>query len=476
MHRKNILKHKSGRFLALFLCTALLCTACGADRENTTDTNREEITETDAPQASDSGTSTDPKADETPGESSTGHDGTPDSSAPTNDTSVSSEKSNLRIEMHKEENNKTTENGTVYFYKSCEYPIVSMDGNMEAAEKINADIRARVDFANADTQVEDWADEMIASVTENDADYAPLAYSESLTFKTIRADSSIISFTITYGSFSGGAHDNYITHGVNYNAKTGELLSFSDLSDDPSAFREDTLAYNQKLAETDAYSIRMFSSDDITNGTLESVLYADDAWYLSPSGLIFISNPYALGPYVAGTIEFIIPYSDLSDMGFKESYAYSGRFVLKLQYGETYPGQDNSSAPNTDYTYAYDLNGDGLEDSISLYREYIANEDDIYETHPHLVINDVDFIEKDETIREPLTTFISTWAEPVLYDLDADDDYVELMFVSGELEGGDYIYYSHFYRYTKEGTLEYAGKVKGDANDPSVDTSVLVES
>ena len=163
-------------------------------------------------------------------------------------------------------------------------------------------------------------------------------------------------------------------------------------------------------------------------------------------------------------------------MGFKESYAYSGRFVLKLQYGETYPGQDNSSAPNTDYTYAYDLNGNGLEDSISLYREYIANEDGIYETHPHLVINDVDFIEKDETIREPLTTFISTWAEPVLYDLDADDDYVELMFVSGELEGDNYIYYSHFYRYTKEGTLEYAGKVKGDANDPSVDTSVLVES
>ena len=457
MHRKNILKHKSGRLLALFLCTALLCTACGTDRENTTDTNREEITGTDAPQASDSGTSTDPKADGISGGSSTGHDGTQDSSTPTNDTSVSSKKSNLRIEMHKEENNKTTENGTVYFYKSCEYPIVSMDGNMEAAEKINADIRARVDSANADTQVEDWADEMIASVTENDADYAPLAYSESLTFKTIRADSSIISFTITYGSFSGGAHDNYITHGVNYNAKTGDKLSFADLSDDADAFHEDTLAFNQALAKTEAYQMRMFSEDMLIGVSLETVLYAEDAWYLSTSGLTFISDPYELGPYVAGTIEFIIPYPDLADMGFRNNYTYGDRTAMKLL---------------TDTANNFDLNGDGAEETILFSTETVAKDDDTYTTLLHLTIGDTDFSDQCNDIFQEVST-----GYPVdqlsVFDLNVDDDFTELVLLSGENKDEDFVYNSYFFRYTKDGRLLYLGMTTGDVLNPTVSVTAL---
>lgn len=479
MKNKILNKSKTDRFLicTLLLCTALCCMSCSADNDASADADTAENIGADDSQTTGSDASSDNKAEENSGVSADAavQDNVTDSSTSTNDTPVSSRKSNIKIEMHEEENSKTTDDGTVYFYKSCAYPVISMEGNVEAAEKINADIRSRIDSFSTNTQTESMADELIDFTTENDSGYAPLAYSENLTFKTIRADNSVISFTLTYEFYTGGAHGNYTTSGINYNARTGELLTFADLSDDPAAFREDTLAYNQKLAETDAYSVRMFSSEDITNGALESVLYADDAWYLSASGLVFISDPYALGPYAAGTIEFIIPYSDLADMGFNELYTYSDRFVLKLQCGERYPDHDDSSAPNTSYTYSHDLNGDGTEDAISLYREYVTDEEGIYETQSHLVINDIDYVnESDVKIREQLTEFFTTWAEPALYDLDVDDDYVELMFVSGETEGDDYIYYSHFYRYTKERALEYLGKVNGDANDPTVDTSGLI--
>ncbi|MDE7258075.1 MAG: DUF3298 and DUF4163 domain-containing protein, partial [Lachnospiraceae bacterium] len=382
-------------------------------------------------------------------------------SATVNDTSVTIGKSNIDIQMQTEEDNKSTEDGTVYFYKSVTYPVVTMEGNAEAADKINADIRSRIDSFNANKEVEDMAEEMLQYFEEEDNDYPLLGYSAGMTYKTVRADSNVISFTLTYDSFSGGAHGNYTVLGVNYSAKTGDLISFSDLSDDPAAFREDTLSYNQKLAGTESYAERMFSADDITNGTLESVLYADNAWYLSTSGLVFISDPYALGPYAAGIIEFIIPYSDLTDMGFKESYTYSDRFVMKMQPHETYTA---------------DLNGDGENDSILSYSEDAANEDGTYDPRPHLIINDIDLsIDSAAETQESLRHF-AVWAEPALYDLNPDDAYIEMVYVSWESGADEETsgYYSHFYRYMEDQTLVYLGSVRGDINDPTVDASLLI--
>lgn len=437
----------------LLLYAAISCTACGANGSDPGSGTNDTENGAQPDEASDSSLDQfDDNADQINDESD---------SANKNDTPVSAEKSNINIQMQTEEDNKTTEDGTVYFSKSATYPVVTMEGNAEAADKINADIRSRIDSFNANKEVEDMAEEMLQYFEEEDNDYPMLGYSAGLTYKTVRADSNVISFTLTYDSFSGGAHGNYTMLGANYSAKTGDLISFSDLSDDPAAFREDTLSYNQKLAGTESYAERMFSADDITNGTLESVLYADDAWYLSTTGLVFISDPYALGPYAAGIIEFIIPYRDLADMGFKESYTYSDRFVLKMQPHETYTA---------------DLNGDGENDSILSYSEDVANADGTYDPRPHLIINDIDLsIDSAAETQESLWHF-AVWAEPALYDLNPDDAYIELVYVSWESGSDEETsgYYSHFYRYTEDQTLVYLGSVKGDINDPTVDVSLLI--
>ena len=272
-----------------------------------------------------------------------------------------------------------------------------------------------------------------------------------------RADNKVISFAITFQSYTGGAHGNYGTQGINYNAKTGEIIAFSELSDDAGAFHEDTLAYHQALAKTEAYQMRMFPEDMLEDNSLESVLYADDAWYLSTSGLSFFSDPYALGPFASGTIEFTIPYDALSGMGFNENYTYADRFTRKLL---------------SDTTNYFDLNGDGTEDSILFSTEVVAEKDDTYRTLLHLTINDTDFTTQcSETLSEHLSGY--SWGELSAFDLNVDDNNTELVILSGESEGEDYIYYSYFFRYTRDGSLLYLGKMKGDVMDPTITFSAL---
>ena len=444
---------------AFLLCATLACPACGADADtgtgqntpsDTTDDNSDQQIP-DNTTAEESVNNTEQTTDSVP------QTDTSETGASENDITVTTFESNITIEMHTEEERKTADDGTVYLIKTYTYPTVTIEGNDAAAEKINADIRSRIDPFLSNTEAEGWAKEDYEYRLEESPDESFIAYNEDLSFKTERADSNVISFILNNYAYTGGAHGNSDIHGINYNPRTGELISFSDLSEDPAAFHEDTLAYNQALAKTEAYQQRMFSSESITDGSLESTLYADDAWYLSTSGLVFLSPPYALGPYASGTIEFIIPYSELAGMGFDPSYAYTDRLIMKLQENET---------------CSFDLNGDGQEDSVLFRSENTENTDGSYGFLLHFTINDVDFSQTgDDTIKDYLSDL--AWGEFYLYDMNIDDDYTELVVLSGENEADDYVYYSHFFRYTKDGDLLYLGKSKGDVSDPTVVISAL---
>ena len=362
----------------------------------------------------------------------------------------------------------TTDDGTVYYTITCSYPVVSIAGNEAAAEKINADIRTRVEAYNTsvNAQAEIAKEDFEYLLNDDDLEYTPFPYSSDLYFTVTRADDNVIAFTENSYEYMGGAHGLPNTIGINYDTNTGELLTFGDLSDNPDTFRADTLAYNQELARTEYYSMQMFNTDDITNGTMEDVLYADGAWYLSTSGLVFMSPPYALAPYAAGTLEFTIPYGELTDMGFKEAYAYTGRPIVKLRENET---------------YSMDLNGDGNDDSVSYYSAWIDDETDSYEFMTHLTVNGTDFSQDGtEDVREHLaSTGIVSVMGVCLYDLDVNDNYVELAMLLadwGHGEGNDSpaaAYYSDFFRYTEDGSLIYLGRVEGDVTDPTTSLSQL---
>lgn len=466
---------KKTRTTSHMLCTVLLCTAlscavcaCGTETD-TSDASRTDEVQDDADgNTSDQSrdTDADTTADEDAEQNTTdSEDATKETGAeaghtdtdPETDTTVSIFPSRIQIAMQHSEEDLIADDGTVLCTTGYVYPVVSIEGNDDAAGKINEDIRSRVDSFLANTEVEEWSKEDYDYNIEDGSEYPFLSYYDNMTFGIQRADSNVISFTITFYSFTGGAHGNYTTSGVNYNAKTGDKISFSDLSDDADAFHEDTLAFNQALAKTEAYQMRMFSEDMLAGVSLETVLYAEDAWYLSTSGLTFISNPYALGPYVAGTIEFIIPYTDLADMGFSANYTYGDRTAMKLL---------------TDTANSFDLNGDGTEETILLSTETVAADDDTYTTLLHLTIGDTDFSDQcNDVFREVSTGY------PVdqlsVFDLNVDDNFTELVLLSGENKDENFVYNSYFFRYTTDGRLLYLGMTEGDALDPTVPVTAL---
>ncbi|MCM1143274.1 MAG: DUF3298 and DUF4163 domain-containing protein [Blautia sp.] len=360
----------------------------------------------------------------------------------------------ISIEMKTEESSENAEDGTCIYTLSYGYPIITITGHEDSAAKINADIQEIVSafLTAADNDELQYAKDDYETRSEDpEWDYPFMPYASELHFTATRSDSNVISFVITNYVYSGGAHGFTSTTGVSYNTQTGEKISFSELAENADTFHADTLAYNQKLAASVSYQGMLFSDESIYNGELESVLYAEDSWYLSTFGLVFLSNPYALGPYAAGTIEFVIPYSDLDVMGLEEAFTYPGRLTRKLRHEES---------------YAIDVNGDGQEDSIQFSTVYTESEDG-GETTVHFIVNDMDFAQNaDDELKERFLEY--AWMEDyAIYDLDESDGILDFVFFTSENENDTYVTYSHFYRYGKDGSLTYVGKTTGNIYDPT---------
>lgn len=351
----------------------------------------------------------------------------------------------VALVFYTEEQSTAIRDHTIYTNR-CVYPIVTIEGNESAAAKINADIQKRVDAYQASANTFSFAEDDYQHYVEED--FLPSYYDE-LIFTAARADNRVISFLVMDQSYGGGAHGMDYYTGLNYDTKTGERISFSELSDNADRFRQDTLTYHQNLAATASFQSIMYN--DATDD-LEQVLYQDGRWYFSMSGLVFFSNPYELGAFYAGEIEFTIPYDDLAEMSLNEEYAYEGIPLIHLQSEEP---------------YFYDINGDGIEEEIQFYIDNMGSSG----TDLHFFINGTDFATTHKELAEQFSDnyYISCWAKCFLYDIDESDDLIEILFQMNYSDWEEDILAPHtfFYRYEKSGALTYLGKLETTANAPT---------
>ncbi len=452
---------------ALLISTILSVSACGKKEDNATSTDNAEAFDNEAENTTtlenetENTTATDnaeafgnETENTTPTDNAESSDNEAENTTPTDNTESSASQSSVKITITTQAKHEETaaEDGTIVYTNDYSYPTVTIEGNEAASKKINMDILSRVDAFLSQNTIADEALQEYAFLKDSDEDFL-VSYMDGFGFEAIRSDENVISFKLNFSSYYGGAHGNYGSEGINYNTKTGELISFDELAEDATRFHDDTLAYNRKLAASEGYVERLYSPEIADSEDMETVLYAPDKWYLSPSGLTFISDPYALGPYAAGSIEFTIPYANLKEMGLKEEYDYSGRFVAVLFDG---------------YSIQKDINGDGQEDDIKFYTE--CSEATDYNDVVHLLINGNDILqdEKNHSLQE---TFVSyAWSGYALYDMDTTDSSVELVFYSHEsyeAENSDsFCSYSNLYRYETDGSLTYLGKTTESVTNP----------
>ncbi len=352
---------------------------------------------------------------------------------------------------------------TVICIKRLHYPVVTIAENENAANKINEDIRERVNTSRIDTFVLDSAIDR----EQWDADYFYYFdnfYDEFLFIPT-RMDSKVISFLTVSNSYTGGDHNHARLIGLNYDTQTGKRIELTDLSEHTDAFAQDIHTFIQDFIDTSPYFQSSIAwGTDIAD--LEKWIYTDDEWYFSTSGLVFSSDPYE---FDVSEIKTTVLYSDLEEFGLKEKYSDVGRRTIPLQEGES---------------FFWDLNGDGQDEEIQYYLEWKKHEKtDIYRTADvHLIIDGTEFaadlvefagqLSGDENAHNRVE-------DCFLYEYETDmaDTVTEIVFeiYYGSREGDLFPSCTFRYRYDENGTLTFLGTIEGTITDPATLFSIAAQ-
>lgn len=317
---------KKSSLLALCLALCLALTACGG----TQTTQSEDESGSAAPDAS---ASAEAEPAEEPVETS-------EVEADSSTTAACDEGSEYTsITFEKVEGSVTGDDGKEIVTYSYQVPTVTMaDSAAQAAvqEDLDALVETFVTYVQGEFATQ--AEEAYATYYEG-TDDGMGGFSDELTFTLARVDDAVISLVIDEVGYSGGAHGWDNRYCRNYDAQTGEALTFDMLGENfRSAAEELVLA---KAAEMQAEEETFFenyadyilevvcdgtetyaevyaqiypdlygadSSEEAPEGTLEPT------YYLTQEGVTFLSGQYVMQPYAGGIVEISLSYDDFIDV------------------------------------------------------------------------------------------------------------------------------------------------------------------
>lgn len=194
---------------------------------------------------------------------------------------------------------------------------VSIEGNETAGQTIMAEFAKRKKGFEEGLELE----ETLEFARENPVVDGSVYYFEEYWYTLERNDGRVLSFSVMWDIYEGGAHGQYMKYGVNFDAGTGKLLAIADIAKDKDAFRE--ICVQEMLRQCEDLKAQgvLFEEEMITPGLKEVMegKMEGDEWYFTENGIRFISNVYEIAPYAAGNIDFDIPY-EMVEEELKEEY------------------------------------------------------------------------------------------------------------------------------------------------------------
>lgn len=240
----------------------------------------------------------------------------------------------VSMEKHSEEHYDPQNGDTLILSFSYETPRVYIEGRPEASNAVNEYI-ATVDetyYTGNDYGIGEgigdyamsglngmleMATDNYSYAVENGVTDMPLEFSSSRTGRVERIDSRVLSMVYTTYMFTGGVHGSYFDTGYSFDTESGEYVTLDMLSgsaDELKAFLADYMMGLYTADKDGYYSERVFA-DMIPDGDVNAAIAAlvrDGSWYFNEDGMVIYSSIYELGPYAAGIVDFVIPYSDLA--------------------------------------------------------------------------------------------------------------------------------------------------------------------
>lgn len=194
---------------------------------------------------------------------------------------------------------------------------VTIEGNETATAAVMAEFAKRKEEFEKGLDLE----VTLEMARENPVVDGNIYYSEEQWYTLERNDGRVLSFSTMWDVYEGGAHGQYMRYGVNFDGRTGKLLTIDDITPDKGAFQDICVQEMLRQCE-DLKAQHLLFEEEMITPSLREVLEGkmDGAeWYFTENGIRFISNIYEIAPYAAGSIDFDIPY-EMIDKVLKEQY------------------------------------------------------------------------------------------------------------------------------------------------------------
>lgn len=180
-------------------------------------------------------------------------------------------------------------------------PVVSGIGDATIQNKINNTFLN--DALIFKSSMEKQAAESYDSVKMGDLEYN--AYGAYTTYTVKYNKNDILSITVMYYQYTGGAHGQSTQAGYNFDLKTGRLLQLSDLFQQGFNYKKiiDKIILNYMEAHKGMYFSEAINSFQGIDGM--------HPYYIQDGNLVVFFSEDEIAPHAAGIQEFRIPYSRL---------------------------------------------------------------------------------------------------------------------------------------------------------------------
>lgn len=147
---------------------------------------------------------------------------------------------------------------------------------------------------------------LLQSALEQNLPHAVLSWENYTYGEVAGSHNDIVSYLVTKYAYTGGAHGMTVLTSLNFNKKTGTLLTEGDFFTD---------GYEEKLSGLLTSHLEESLGENVDTSMLfVKEISPNGNFMVSADGVTYIYNRYEIGPYVLGDVKVTVPWNELEGL------------------------------------------------------------------------------------------------------------------------------------------------------------------
>ncbi len=186
-----------------------------------------------------------------------------------------------------------------YLKVDLSIPRLTIPGNRELETEINKRL-----YEDAQAFKEGVEKDALATYQQLINKGVPVTPYEAVSKYVLHNSKDLLSLTVNYYQYTGGAHGDYIIKPYNYQIKTGKPLALKDFFKEGYDYKT---IINNEIKKIIAKDPQNYFTDGFKS------IRDDQEFFITPQGIVVYFQVYDIAPFAAGVPEFPIPFSKLKE-------------------------------------------------------------------------------------------------------------------------------------------------------------------